>query len=54
MRNVGGTDRGCPTRSSLDCQMSARNSTGLELSNVLRLRQPRSAVFNLLLCQTAA
>jgi len=23
-----GTERGCPTRSSLDCQMSARNSTG--------------------------
>src|SRR5450759_4846016 len=23
-----GTERGCPTRSSLDCRMSARNSTG--------------------------
>jgi hypothetical protein len=23
-----GTERGCPTRSNPDCQMSARNSTG--------------------------
>jgi hypothetical protein len=35
-------ERGCPTRSSQDCQMSAPNPTVLELSNVLRLGQPRS------------
>jgi hypothetical protein len=31
--------------------MNAQKFTGLELSGVLRLRQPRSTVSNLLLCQ---
>jgi hypothetical protein len=39
-----GTERGCPTRSSQDCQMAHEIPRGLGLSNVLRLRQPRSAV----------
>ncbi len=38
-----GTERGCPTRSSQKGQMSAQNSTGFGVSNVLQLGQPRSA-----------
>jgi len=37
-----GMERGCPTRSSQDCQRTREIPRVLGLSNVLRLRQPRS------------
>jgi hypothetical protein len=44
---MDGTERGCPTRSSLNGQMSAQNNLNFRLSDMLRLGQPRSAVTNL-------